>query len=277
MTCAELKELAPLYAIGALDAAERRAMEQHLAERIAHQGCEDALRQAVEAAALLAQALPPIVPAPRVWTAIDQAIASDAEPTQRRRAVPRWDFRSLLENRALMGGLAALLLLAIGLRFFQRVSDQRTAATLNAHLVEQDEALRGCLGEILAMKRQMDLQQVAIDLLERPATQVVALAVQGGESYHANVILNQADKKAVVVAGALRAQKDRDYELWIIRGNEKIAAGLLHGDNQGRAIAEVDGKLLAAGVDAFAVTLEANGGGTSPKGPIVLVGAVKKG
>jgi anti-sigma-K factor RskA len=277
MTCAELKELAPLYAIGALEPADRRAVEQHLAEGIRHEGCEEAVREAVEAAALLGEALAPVAPPARIWMGIDRAVAIDAKPTRRIHGAPRRDFGRLLEGRALLGGLAALLLLAIGVRFFQRASEARMTAALNAHLVEQDEALRGCLGEMLAMKHQLQLQRMALDLLERPSTEVVSLAVQGGESYRANVILNQTDKKAVVVAGALREQKDRDYELWIIRGQEKIAAGLLHGDEDGRAIAEVDGRLLAAGVDAFAVTLEPIGGGTAPKGPVLLVGKVKKG
>jgi anti-sigma-K factor RskA len=277
MTCAELRELAPLYGLGALSPAERRAVEQHLAERIAHEGCEDAVRQAVEAAALLGQALPPLAPPEHVWAAIAQGVDAEPQSSRRTQAGPRWDFAGLVRGRGAFLGVALVLLVAVGLKILQEISDRHRNALMSVHLTQTDEALRGCLGELLAAKHQMQAQQLAIDLLERPATEVVSLAVQGGEAYRANVILNQPEKKAVVVAGALKEQKDHDYELWIIRGQEKIAAGLLHGDENGRAIAEVDSTLLTSGVDAFAVTLEPSGGGSTPRGPIVLVGKVKKG
>jgi anti-sigma-K factor RskA len=57
-----------------------------------------------------------------------------------------------------------------------------------------------------------------------------------------------------------------------------MAAGLLHGDSTGALVARVDAKLLASGApDAFAVTLEPTGGGSSPRGPVLLVGAISKG
>jgi anti-sigma-K factor RskA len=277
MTCAELKELAPFYGLGVLSAAERRAVEQHLAEPIAHEGCAEAIREAVEAATLLALALPPVAPPAGRWETLEASLTVDSRPTRRLAAPPRRDIRRLLEGRGLLVGLAVLLLIVGGVRVFRWNIERRRIEAIQTRLTEQDESLRGCLGELLAMKRQLTLQQMALDLLERPNTQMVSLAVQGRESYRANVILNQAEQKAVIIAGALREQKNRDYELWIIRGQEKIAAGLLHGDENGRAVAEVDSKLLTGGVDAFAVTLEPEGGGKSPTGPIVLVGAVKKG
>ena len=277
MTCAELRELAPLYALGALSAAERRAVEQHLAEPIAHEGCAEAVPDAVEAASLLALALPPVAPPAGGWEALEASLTVESRPTRRLAAPPRRDVRRFLEGRALVVGLALLLVAVGGVRVYRWNVEQQRVESVKARMAEQDESLRGCLGELLAMKRQLTLQQMALDLLERPNTQMVSLAVQGKESYRANVILNQADKKAVIIAGALREQKDRDYELWIIRGQEKIPAGLLHGDENGRAVAEVDSKLLTGGVDAFAVTIEPEGGGKSPTGPIVLVGAVKKG
>jgi anti-sigma-K factor RskA len=281
MTCAELLDLAPLYALGALTPEERLAVERHLAEPIAHQGCGDAIRDAVDAAALLPRALPPAPLRAGSWEALEATLGAEAEngekASSRAPARPRWDLGRMLQGRALIGVLALLLLIVVGVRIARWNLQQRQVAVIKAHLSEQDEALRGCLGELLAMKRQLQLQQMALDLLDRPGTEMVSLAVQGQENYRANVILNQPEKKAVIVAGALRAQQAHDYELWIIRGDQKIAAGLLHGDEDGRAVAEIDGKLLAGGVDAFAVTLEPEGGGTTPRGALLLVGKVKKG
>ncbi len=58
----------------------------------------------------------------------------------------------------------------------------------------------------------------------------------------------------------------------MIRGNDKLAAGLLHGTDP---VAVIDPALLAS-ADAFAVTLEPAGGGPTPRGELIMVGIVPK-
>ena len=90
-------------------------------------------------------------------------------------------------------------------------------------------------------------------------------------------MLNLDQRMAIVLVSALEPQVGKDYELWLIRGDAKIAAGLLRPGAGGRTIAQVDSKLLVPGQpDAIAVTLEPAGGGEQPTGPIVLVGTVSK-
>src|SRR6185312_201726 len=55
MTCDEFKELAPAYALIALDEDERRACAQHLATVAPHRGCVEAVEQAALVAARLAE------------------------------------------------------------------------------------------------------------------------------------------------------------------------------------------------------------------------------
>ena len=67
MTCDEFKELAPAYALIALEDEERRACAEHLASAAPHRGCLQALEEAGLVTARLGTALQPVVPAARVW------------------------------------------------------------------------------------------------------------------------------------------------------------------------------------------------------------------
>jgi len=69
MTCDEFKELAPAYALIALDEEERSACADHLA-KAGHHGCREAVASAEMVAARLGAALIPERPSPEVWRAI---------------------------------------------------------------------------------------------------------------------------------------------------------------------------------------------------------------
>ncbi len=77
MTCHEFKELAPAYALSALDEEERAACAGHLATGAPHRGCREAVAEAELVAARLGAALMPDRPSPHVWRnialGIDQA------------------------------------------------------------------------------------------------------------------------------------------------------------------------------------------------------------
>jgi anti-sigma-K factor RskA len=69
MTCDEFKEMAPAYALVALDDDERSACADHLAKG-SHRGCREAVAAAEMLAARLGAALIPERPSPEVWRAI---------------------------------------------------------------------------------------------------------------------------------------------------------------------------------------------------------------
>jgi hypothetical protein len=77
MTCDEFKELAPAYALIALDEDERRACAQHLAAPVPHRGCAEAVEHATLVVTRLGAGLPPVLPAARVWQNIAAAVRSE--------------------------------------------------------------------------------------------------------------------------------------------------------------------------------------------------------
>ena len=91
----------------------------------------------------------------------------------------------------------------------------------------------------------------------------------------AQVILQTATSRAILIGSGLRAPSGGDHELWVIRGDQKIPAGLLRGDETGRLITALDPALLAGSPpDALAVPPEPSGGGPAPRGPIVMLGPI---
>jgi anti-sigma-K factor RskA len=76
LTCDEFKELAPAYALIALDEGEREACVRHLALGTAHRGCREVVAEAELVAARLGSALAPRTPSAHVWAAIAARIRS---------------------------------------------------------------------------------------------------------------------------------------------------------------------------------------------------------
>jgi len=279
VTCAELKELAGAYALGALDADERAAVEQHLTET-GHDGCREALAEAARVADALATALPPEAPAPATWAAIQREIGVGARRPSGR---PR---------RFVARALPWALLAAAALWLFwlndRRDAEQRARAQVIARAQDltrelddarlQAQTAAGaraeCERELAQVSVQLELRTQAVAMLEHPGTRVVGFARQGKASAGATAIVNLREGRAMVVAHGVAPPPGKDYELWILRGDQKIAAGLLRGTGAGQVIAAIDPALLAGGVDGLAVTLEPQGGGTQPRGELVLVASL---
>jgi hypothetical protein len=132
--------------------------------------------------------------------------------------------------------------------------------------------------EALARARaDLKLREEAVALLQQPGTKVMAFTPQQPYARAAaTAIVNVKAKRVVFLAGEMPRPAGKDYELWVIRGEQKIAAGLLRDDGSGTVIAAVDPALLAEGADALAVTLEPEGGGDQPRGELVMVAIMPK-
>lgn len=258
MTCAEFKELAAVFALGALDPTERAAAEAHLAEAT-HEGCFEALRQASAGVEALARTLPAPRPPASTWGAIEARVAP------RTGSGPR-------EAIAWAAAAAAVALLFAGGARERRLHAEAVAG------VEREK--QQCLGELSSLRGQAEAQRSAIALLQSPSTQVVSFAPQpAGGGLGARALIDVAARKGMVLSSALAPRAGKDFELWIIRGKEKpVPAGLLRAGQSGTVLASIDPQLLAGGADALAVSVEPTGGSPTglPTGDVVLVGALPK-
>lgn len=281
MTCAEFKELAALYALGALDAQERSACEAHLGLR-EHEGCVQALAEASTALEALGGDLPEIPPGPHVWKGIEDRIGVAVIGPRRRGRLPAlgWAVAAVAAAAAIFllwdrRGMERDLADARAERraMVERVSEaQRVVASVSS-------ARKACLDKLQDLQTDLAQRDEAMALLELPGTQLFALAPGKDMPYRANAILHAGVKRAYVVATGLTPIPGRIYEMWVIKGKKAIPAGFLTADAKGRAIARIDyAELLAEGApDAVAVTIEPSAGSLTPNLPPILAGAPKGG
>ena len=295
MNCATFKDDVAAYVLGILEPAERAAFERHLDEAITHEGCREALAEAYETTALLGAALPPLEPGAEVWSGIERGIsaaassdasaparagaASRASSASRGASASRPASRGGSGRREAIAWISALAAAAVAFVFAMeyRISRREIASRDRelalAAATDRDKDI--CMRELASARVSLREREAALSLLGAPGTQLVQLAAQGGEDYHASALLNPGTRNAMVLTTALKPLQDKDYQLWLIRGNEKISAGVLRTDPSGAALARISDEVLAGGrPDAFAVTIEPQGGMPQPTGPIILLGKV---
>lgn len=302
MTCAEFKDQVAALALDALEPAERAACEAHLDHEGPHDGCEGELARAQETAAAIAMSLPATAARPELWDRIAAEIRADAAPhsTAARTAArariasaarPGRDGRDGDDGQRAGGtrrgswreaAAWSLAVAAAAIAFVMGVERRKSEERLGesqrelARTESVDQQKQLCLNELAAARVALRQKAAAIQLIEDPGTRLVQLAAQGGVPYRASAIVNPTHGNAMVLAH-LPPQAGKDYQLWLIRGQEKISAGILPTDPSGATVVPVPRDLLADGApDAFAVTIEPTGGMPQPTGPIVLVGAMPK-
>lgn len=269
MTCAEFRELAELFAVGALSPEEAAAAEAHLAEPN-HDGCFEALRAANAGVEALAQTLVPVKPDERVWRGIENRL----QPVERR-SQPR--IMAMRERVAWFIAAAAVLLCAV--TFFARRQLLQNNALLASSWVDANGAKDECLRELSCSRADGEKLRAVVALLQSKTSTVVAFAPQPGQpAFAARAIVDLAKHEAMVLSASLPRQEGKDFQLWVLRGKTPAPAGLLRSDASGSVLASVDPAALAGSFDALAVSLEPRGGSPTgkPTGSIVLVGALSK-
>lgn len=240
---ADLHTLSGAYAADALDPAERAQFERHLA---ACESCQQEVRELQATTAKLATAsaeAPPSSLKASVMAEIDQtrqegppATAADPAGRPSRRPFEGW-------SRRLVGVAAAALAVAV-------VGLGVTVLELNNRL---DDA-------------QTTSEQLQ-DLLAAPDTQTVT--VNGPEGVVGRVLVSRAEGLAVLHAtGMAVPPADSDYQLWLIRGDEFVPAGILAVDEDGTVTHAVRGGI--ASVEALGVTVEPDGGSPQPTSEPIL-------
>jgi anti-sigma-K factor RskA len=277
MNCSDFKEQVGAYALGALSPEETAAMDAHLAERRAHDGCEEGLSRALRTVGALSSALEPIRPSDRVLRGIESRL--DAAPAARRSRSRPLAIAAL----ALAAGFAVAFFLANDERTRQIARAdraERVLAETNGRLAEARAGLAErdrCMKELEGMKQGTTLKREAIALLEKPGTRVVALAPVAGKTSTASVIVNLSERRAIVVSSSMARVADKDFELWVIHEKQApVPAGFMHAAGGGIDVGEIDSALLGSETDTFAISLEPLGGRPTPT-EVLAAGSLHRG
>ena len=240
----DYKEMIPARALSALDAAEARALNEHLDNC---SECRKELEEWEATAAALAVAADPAEPSPKVREQILKEIQNDRETP---RVIP---FRSTPRNVwsafGLLGAIAAVVLfsvLLIGL-----------AVQWRQNRIMKDELTRS--KEFLELVTTPGAKVTDLKGMDLAAGATAKLAYD--QSGHAMLM---ADKLPTVPQG-------KAYQLWFIVGkNPPMPGKTFVPDKQGKGMLKDQMPAAAVGSAIFAITMEPAEGVAAPTGPIYL-------
>jgi anti-sigma-K factor RskA len=248
----EYLELAEIYALSALDGADRLRLEAHLASGC--ETCRDAIFDSEKILADLALAAPLAAPPDSVRERLFDRVRRDS-PFRN-----FWKETSSRPSRVLMALAAAATLAAVGLGLHARTLERRA---------ETDRVSRE------ALKRDLGSLTETLEAFTAPATRAMSLSGQGdAQGAAAKAFLDPENRRLFLYVYNLPPPPPgRTYQLWLIVGGAPVSMGTFGVEPDGR------GRLDTASIPRFegevtvAVTVEPSGGVSQPTGPMVLVGS----
>ena len=230
----DYKELIPAHALSALDAADERALNEHLAQ------CAECRRDLAEweaTAASLALSAKPMEPSPQVRERILTQIKS---PKVLPFTKPQ---RNLWRS---FGSIAAVILFA---------------ALIVSVIVlwQQNRTLRN--------------ENQFYKILTSPGSRVAELSgTNEAANATAKLAYDQAGRAFLITNGLPSAPAGKEYQLWYIVDNKPLPGKTFAPDNNGQGMLTDQVPQAARKSAVFAITLEPAGGVSSPTGAIYLRG-----
>jgi anti-sigma-K factor RskA len=241
----------PLYALGALEAEQRTALENHLRDCNA---CRRELQQLEGDMALLSLSAtgpaPPARSRPRLMSAIANEPRTRAVAERRR----SW---------AWIPVLAAIIFAALTLFFWR---DRETWKQRYAQLQQTNQQNAA----------QVEHAREVMALFTGPdALHVTLTAANVKPEPHGKALYRARDGMLMFIAGNLAPlPPDKAYELWLVpMKGAPMPAGMFKPDARGNAMVMNPPMPKGMEAKAFAVTIEPEAGSATPTMPMVMSGA----
>jgi anti-sigma-K factor RskA len=237
----DYKEMIPARALSTLDAAEERALNEHL-ENCAE--CRKELEEWQATAATLALASDPAEPSPKVRERILSEVRRDRSSTPE--VIPfKSPPRNVWSSFGTLGAIAAVVLftaLSIGLAVLWR-QNQRLAR-----------------------------ENKFVALVNTPGARVSELRGVGpGQGETAKLAYDRAGRAILMASKLPSVPQGKAYQLWFIVGDKPPVPGKTFvPDKTGNAILEDEIPRDAVDASVFAITVEPEGGSSAPTSPIYL-------
>lgn len=242
----DYKEMIPAHALSALDAADERALTEHLTE------CEDCRRDLAEweaTAANLALSAKPMEPSPEVREKLLRRIRSEKSGTEEPAAnVLTFDHpkRNPWNSLGSLGSIAAIILFA--------------ALIVSVVILWQQN-------------RELQREIQFFQPLTAPGSRVAELSgTSEAVSATAKLIYDKTGRAFLIANDLPRAPQGKEYQLWYIVDNKPLPGKTFAPDNNGHGTLKDQVPEAARDSAIFAITLEPAGGVTTPTGAIYLRG-----
>jgi anti-sigma-K factor RskA len=275
----KVKEIAPLYVIGALDEKTAHNLEASLNSATPQQ--LRVIARWRDVATLLPQALPLQSPPDYLRERLLNRIAEGTQQTPIEIAVEESTSEELAERaeekvlpfvqprraesrpaRWLLIAATALLAFTTGYLFKQKSDLAR----------ERDNVAR----ERDDLSKEMALWRRQVDDIVSPRTRIIAMVGDETPLANAKVVWDtNAQQWAIYIFDLPAPPSDKDYQLWYVTKNAKISAAVFRTDEQGRSVLKLTLPPEAlVGLAATAVTLEPRGGSPQPTGKFYLKASI---
>jgi anti-sigma-K factor RskA len=278
------------YALGALDADERAAVEQLLAESPEHQA---ELRQLREVVAMLPYAVAPADPPEHVRAQLFARIAAEraaAEPARRPAAPPRaraWllpaAFAILAALVLALGGLTISLGQTVaGLDRANRqlvdtlVLVQQTLAQTQNRQDELAAQLTAGRVQIDQLNTRLAQEQYVVSFVSAPGVATRTLnAVAASQVARGEMYMYPGKADAVVLFSGLPALRPGTvYQFWLADASSQVAGGTFAVDDHGIATLVVEAPREVNAFTQVMLTVEPSGGSAHPSDQVVLQGTL---
>jgi anti-sigma-K factor RskA len=279
MTWDEVKELAPLYVIGALDEKTTRDLEASLHGATPEQ--RRVVARWLDVAALLPQALPFQTPPDHVKERVLTRVAEEAQKTQIEIAVEESTLKEMAE-RAEKKVLPFVQPRRVESRTARWILIAATAllAFTSAYLYKQNTKLASERNHIARerddLSKELATSRRQVDEIVSPWTKVIAMVGDEAPEANAKVVWDtKANQWAIYIFNLPPPPSDKQYQLWYVTKNAKISAWVFSTDERGRSVLKLTLPPEAlAGLAATAVTLEPKGGSPQPTGKFYLKASI---
>lgn len=236
----DYKEMIPARALSALDAAEERALNEHL-ENCSE--CRKELEDWQATAAALSLASDPAEPSPqvreRILSEVRKDLTADVIPFK---STPR---RNVWSSFGTLGAIAAVVLL--------------TALVIG-------------LAVLWRQNQRLTRDREFVELVNTPGARVRELrGVDSAESAIAKLAYDRNGRAILMASKLPNVQQGKAYQLWFIVENKPPVPGKTFvPDSGGNAVLKDEMPHEAIDANVFAITIEPASGSTAPTSPIYL-------
>lgn len=162
----------------------------------------------------------------------------------------------------------ALLIISLSLIFY--------SFNLSSEISNKEEVISQQQTQITELKSELAQKDEMLAILEsREVDMVLMSGMEVNPDGYGKVIWDPQKQQALLQVSNLPAvPKDKDYQLWMIKNNKPVSAGVFAVNTEGDKFFKIE-KMAQAdqrSANAFAITMEPKGGMPQPTGDMYLMG-----
>jgi len=252
MDCDQVRDMVDAYALGAVEAADGRALEEHIADCVR---CWEELTKAQRTAALLALASP-LSDAPAGLEARIMEAAARERRRERSKATPLLRRISLGWPAVAAGlGVAAAAALAFASFLQIQMNDLRNDKDELAQQMESTQEVVQGQAQVITISAAEDTRQM------------VMARVAGPEGAWGEYFWSRSAGGGFIVCHAMPAPPEGQvYQAWFELDGKVVAAGTFAPSEDGGCVFPMDPEEPVRGAEGVGVSQEKVGGSESPSG-----------